>query len=387
MRFLTIMAALGITSVSAGLSAQLQPEKTPEKTAATPDTTHQRVTMKEDGSIDVAPFTMPFSIYASQQAKEDIRWKLEQYDALAPGRTSADIKVRRENADKVLFTPWLGAQRKAYPGVTMEESEIAGIAVQIFTPAGGVSKANQNRVLINLHGGAFMIGWGLASQIESIPIAATGKIKVISVNYRMFPEARFPAANEDVEQVYRVLLHTYEPSQIGIYGCSAGGILTGQMSAWFSGKKLPQPAAISIQSGSIAGFAGDSLYTTGRMGGVLPPPPPGMDLAAALKVGYFEGAKMNDPLITPALSPDLLAKFPPSLFITGTRAADMSGTTASHLALTRAGVDSRMYLWDGLDHCFTYNPALPESAEAYAMTTRFFGEIMDRKIASKPKDD
>lgn len=383
MKYLTIMAALGITSVLASVGAQSEPEKA----AAKPGAAHQRVTMKEDGSIDVAPFNMPFSIYASPAAKDDIRWKLDQYDALAPGRTSTDIKVRRGNADKVLFTPWLAAQRKAYPGVKMEDGEIAGIAVQIFTPAGGVSETNQNRVLINLHGGAFMIGWGLASQIESIPIAATGKIKVISVNYRMFPEARFPAANEDIEKIYRALLQTYKPSQIGIYGCSAGGVLTGQMSAWFSEKKLPQPAAISIQSGSIAGFAGDSLHTTGRIGGVLPPPPPGMDLAAALKVGYFEGAKPDDPLVTPTLSPALLAKFPPTLFITGTRAADMSGTTASHLALTRAGADSRMYLWDGLDHCFTYNPALPESVEAYAMTTRFFEEIMNGKEPTAAKTD
>ena len=383
MRYLTIMAALGLTSVSASLGAQSEPEKA----AAKPNAVHQRVTMKEDGSIDVAPFTMPFSVYASTAAKEDIRWKLDQYDALAPGRTSTDIKVRRANADKILFTPWLEAQRKAYPGVKMENSKIAGVEVQVFTPADGISEANRNRVLINLHGGAFMIGWGLASQIESIPIAATGKIKVISVNYRMFPEARFPAASEDIERVYRALLQTYQPSQIGIYGCSAGGVLTGQASAWFSEKKLPQPAAISIQSGSIAGFAGDSLYTTGRIGGILPPPPPGKDLAAALKVGYFEGAKPDDPLVTPTLSQDLLAKFPPTLFITGTRAVDMSGTTASHLALTRAGADSRMYLWDGLDHCFTYNPALPESAEAYAMTIRFFEEIMGGTMATRPQDE
>jgi hypothetical protein len=106
-RYLPVIAALSLTSVSASLGAQSEPEAAAEK----PDSAHQRVMMKEDGSIDVAPFTMPFSIYASPAAKEDIRWKLEQYDALAPGRTSTDIKVRRGNADKVLFTPWLEAQR------------------------------------------------------------------------------------------------------------------------------------------------------------------------------------------------------------------------------------------------------------------------------------
>ncbi|MGE0775776.1 MAG: hypothetical protein AB7L36_12165, partial [Sphingomonadaceae bacterium] len=144
-RYLTIMAALGLTSVSASLGAQSEPEKA----AAKPNAVHQRVTMKEDGSIDVAPFTMPFSVYASTAAKEDIRWKLDQYDALAPGRTSTDIKVRRANADKILFTPWLEAQRKAYPGVKMENGNIAGVEVLVFTPADGICEANRNRVLIN----------------------------------------------------------------------------------------------------------------------------------------------------------------------------------------------------------------------------------------------
>ena len=42
------------------------------------------------------------------------------------------------------------------------------------------------------------------------------------------PEAVFPAASEDVAAVYRELLRTYTPKQVGIYECSAGGVLSGQ---------------------------------------------------------------------------------------------------------------------------------------------------------------
>lgn len=332
--------------------------------------TQPEVKMEPNGSINVPTFVMPFSVYASPEAQQDIASKLSLSEALAPSRTTTDIKVRRENTDQVLFKPWADAQWKRYPDVKMTEESIAGIGVQIFVPKEGASAGNRNRVLINLHGGGFAIGWGLSTQLESIPISSVGKIKVISINYRMYPEARFPAGSEDVEKVYRELLKTYKPSQIGIYGCSAGGILTGQAIAWFQKVGLPNPAAIAILGGSTAGLDGDSRYSTARLGGIIPAP--AIDPKIGLTSGYFEGAIEGDPLVTPSSSPAVLAKFPSTLLLTGTRAGDMSGMTRTHLDLTRAGVDARMYLWDGLDHCFTYNPDIPESREAYEMIVKFF---------------
>jgi alpha/beta hydrolase fold len=61
-------------------------------------------------------------------------------------------------------------------------------------------------VLINLHGGGFLEGSRSVSHMESIPITAVAKIKVISVDYRQAPEYRFPAATQDVVAVYRQLL-------------------------------------------------------------------------------------------------------------------------------------------------------------------------------------
>lgn len=359
----------------AGLSAVFMASQGISQDRIRPD-----LKMNPDGSINVPAFVLPFSIYASPEAQQDIAHKLSLSEALEPGRTSKDINVRRQNTDKVLFQPWADAQWKRYPDIKMTEESIAGIGVQIFVPKAGVSAKNKDRVLINLHGGGFAVGWGVSTQLESIPIASLGRIKVISVNYRMYPEARFPAASEDVEKVYRELLKAYKPSQIGIYGCSAGGILTGQAIAWFQKVRLPNPAAIGILGGSTTGLSGDSMYVTGRLGGIIPAPAgnPKMMLTS----GYFEGANEGDPLVTPSSSSAVLAKFPPTLLLTGTRAGDMSAMTRTHLDLTRAGVDARMYLWDGLDHCFTYNPEIPESREAYDMTVKFFDQMMDK--AQKP---
>jgi monoterpene epsilon-lactone hydrolase len=82
--------------------------------------------------------------------------------------------------------------------------------------------------------------------LESIPIAGEARIKVISVDYRQAPEARFPAASEDVVSVYRELLKSYAPKNIGIYGCSAGGLLAAETIAWLQKEHLPLPGAVGM---------------------------------------------------------------------------------------------------------------------------------------------
>ena len=46
-------------------------------------------------------------------------------------------------------------------------------------------------------------------------------------------------------------------------------------------------------------------------------------------IGYFGDASDDDPLVDPTRSPELLARFPPTLLITGTRAFNMSPAPGS----------------------------------------------------------
>lgn len=330
--------------------------------------------LNSDGSLDVAAFKLPFSAHASPEARLDMEQKFQRLREMRKSETikaltEAPNRVTflRDLNDRVLFTPLLAAQRRAY-SVNMTSDRIGGVDVQIFVPKDGVANVNGHRILINLHGGAFMIGWPLVSQIESIPIAATGKIKVISVNYGQYPEARYPQASKDVVAVYRELLKSYKPSQIGIYGCSAGGMLTSEVVAWLQKQALPLPAAIALLSSPIdPNFVGDSAYIAPNLGSYLRAP-----MHGRFDFPYFEGMDMDDPLVSPSAHPEMLSKFPPTFLATGTRASDMSSTARSHLNLLKAGVNSQLVIWDGLDHCFMYNPDMPESREAYALIARFF---------------
>src|SRR5207253_2291526 len=114
-----------------------------------------------------------------------------------------------------------------YP-VNVEEQNIAGVRTDVVTPKDVIALRNRDRVLINLHGGGYSCatGGGLAGLVESIPVAGVGKIKVVAIDYRTAPQYHFPAATEDVAAVYRQLLKTHKPENIGMYGCSTGATLT-----------------------------------------------------------------------------------------------------------------------------------------------------------------
>jgi len=85
-----------------------------------------------------------------------------------------------------------------------------------------VSAANRG-VLINLHGGASVGAHG-GGLVESIPVASVGKLKVISIDYRQ-GRRPLPGGERRRRCGVHALLKRYKPQNIGIYGCSAGGVL------------------------------------------------------------------------------------------------------------------------------------------------------------------
>jgi acetyl esterase/lipase len=263
--------------------------------------------------------------------------------------------------------------RKRY-AVVVKSEMIGGVVTDVVTPVQGISPENQTRVLINLHGGAFMWGAHSGGLVESIPIAVVGKIKVITIDYREAPEYHFPAASEDVAAVYGALLKTYKPSHIGIYGCSAGGILTAESVAAFRAKGLPNPGAIGTFCGSVVDVKGDSSFIAPVLGGLPFTDKP----LSAFDLPYFKDVDPNDPLAFPGVSNTVLAHFPPTLLITGSRDFAMSSVVRSHALLTQAHVEAELHVYDGMWHAFLIFPELPESIATYAVIVQFFDRHLGR---------
>lgn len=127
------------------------------------------------------------------------------------------------------------APEQAHPVGRVEDRTIPGpagdLAIRIYTPEG----AGPFPVLAYYHGGGFVI-CDLESHDDQCRKMCSGmKVVVVSVDYRLAPEAKFPAAPEDCyaatlwcEQHMREL--NGEPGRLMIGGDSAGGCLAAAVS-------------------------------------------------------------------------------------------------------------------------------------------------------------
>ena len=253
--------------------------------------------------------------------------------------------------------------RKVYP-VSVASDTIAGVPVKIVTPL-TIPADKQDRVLINLHGGGFTADWG--SMIETIPVANLTQTKVVAVLYSLAPEHPFPAAVNEAVAVYKELLKTYKPQNIGIYGTSAGAILTAEVASGIRKESLPLPAALGIFSGGgdFNHFA-DSMYMYGLFGlrGPISRWKGKHDTA------YTGTTDLKDPVLSPIYAD--LKGFPPTLFLTSGRDLLLSNTVNLHRAFVNAGVNAQLVVFDGLAHAFWNEWEWPESKEAHHMMADFF---------------
>ncbi|MDA9095862.1 alpha/beta hydrolase [Porticoccaceae bacterium] len=333
------------------------------------------------GTVQVEAFSLPVSNLISQDSRRVIQDHAaygeqcgQEFNAACEQRncsSSIDLsKVGAEESARILKgqaesfyeTQKYQDLRNIYDDVDISESQIAGINVEIFTPAEGISPANTDRVLINLHAGGFCYGFGTDTHEEAIPLAALGKIKVICPDYALSPQHSYPAANDDIVAVYRALLETYKPENIGILGCEAGAILSAQTIPRLNQENLPLPGAIGLFSaGAATELKGDSLLINTAVTGYSPGP-----------LSYFAEADLNDPLVTPLNCDATLSTFPPTLLMTTVRDLGLSTVAYTHQQLVRVGVEADLHVWEGPEGWHLYHAPLAECREAYQVMVDFF---------------
>jgi epsilon-lactone hydrolase len=259
-------------------------------------------------------------------------------------------------------------------GVTVQPTTIAGVKAFIVTPK-VILPHNHDRVLVHVHGGAYVLSPGEAATKEAIELAGFGGFKVISVDYRMPPDYPYPAAIDDAMAVYRAVLKTTKAKNVGIFGTSTGGGMTLAMVLRAKIEHLPLPGAIAPGTPwSDMTKTGDSFYANEMLDNVLVSDDGFLHAAALL---YANGHDLKDPLLSPVYGD--MHGFPPTILTSGTRDLFLSNTVRVHRKLREAGVEAVLQVFEGESHAQYYRDInAPETKEYNAEVAGFFDQHLGR---------
>lgn len=135
------------------------------------------------------------------------------------------------------------------PGVTTADRTIPGAAgpmpTTVYTPAG----AGPFPVIVYYHGGGWVIADRTVYDGGARGLAAAANAVVVSIDYRLAPEHKFPAQHDDALAAYRyVIQNTAEfngdSSRVALAGESAGGNLAVATAVAARDAGLTMPVAV-----------------------------------------------------------------------------------------------------------------------------------------------
>ena len=211
-----------------------------------------------------------------------------------------------------------------------------------------------------VHGGGFC--WGSARDGTGLRLAAGLGRPVVSVEYPLAPEERFPVAIEHCLAAYEAGVRERGP-QVLLGGVSAGanlalGVLQRVRALRESGSDLPQPVGLVglTPFGDLAG-EGDSYRVNEGRDAYLRWRGQQERFARA----YAGRADLRDPLVSPVHADWSGEPLPPAIFTTGTRDLFLSDTARIHTAWRAAGGEADLVLAEGMWHSYLSDARLPES--------------------------
>ena len=258
--------------------------------------------------------------------------------------------------------------------VKVEPQVIDGVKTFAVTPE-KLPVQNRNRLLIHVHGGCYVSNPGESGTGEAILMAGLGGFKVISVDYRMAPDAPYPAALDDAMTVWKAAMKMAEPKNMAIFGTSAGGALTLSMVLRAKQEDLPLPGAIASGTpmADLTG-RGDSFSTNAMLDNVLVAYGASCDKRAAL---YANGHDLKDPMLSPIYGD--MRGFPPAILTTGTRDLLLSNTVRVHRKLRQAGVEAVLQVFEGQSHAqYLRDVNAPETKDAIGEIAHFFDKHLGK---------
>ena len=227
------------------------------------------------------------------------------------------------------------------------------VPVRIYRPA---TDGERRAAVVYFHGGGFIAGDLDSEDVRCVRYAADADCIVVSVDYRLAPEHRFPAPAEDCYAATAWVASAADElgidhERIGVGGGSAGGTLAAAVALMARDRSGPQ---LSFQL-LLYPALDDRLQTASvrRLG------TPIIDAAACVSTwNHYLGADRDavSPYAAPARAEDL-ADLPPTYLMVSELDPLRDECLAFATALARADVAVELHLFAGAFHGFDLMPA------------------------------
>ncbi len=288
-------------------------------------------------------------------ASEQLNKVLEIIRSVPAAKPDTTVRQMRGAMEKV-------AERVAQD-VTCEPVTAGGVPAEWIAAPG----AAQDRVILYLHGGGYVMGSIKTHRAMIARISRAAQAKALALDYRLAPEHPFPAAVEDAAAAYRWLLaQGYKPGKIVISGDSAGGGLVLATLLALRDAQTPLPAAaVPISAWSDMEGTGASMKTRASKDPMVA----NGSLLDMAKV-YVGNADRRNPLASP-LHGDYRG-LPPMLMQVGDAEILLDDSTRVAEKAKAAGVKVDLEVWPEMVHVWhVYAKILPEGQQAIDRIGRY----------------
>ncbi len=274
---------------------------------------------------------------------------------------SADLAARRAGFEAMMARMWDVSDL----ALTPSEGALAGLWVD-------APGARVDRIVIYLHGGAFMLGSSRSYAGLAGLIGGSAGARVLVLDYPLAPEHPFPAAPEAVRAAWAALCaQGHDPGRMALAGDSAGANLAVGAALALRDAGGPGPAAL----GCISAY----LDMTHRRPSIAERAPrdPFVSLAT-LEVPsrtYAPSADYADPRLSPIFAD--LSGLPPTLLLVGEDEAFHDDSVDFAELARRAGSDARVEVWPRMVHVWPlFAPMLAQGRRGAECLGTFLGRHM-----------
>jgi len=286
---------------------------------------------------------------ASEQLKKVL--EIIKSQPVGGGSGKPTVDKMRSGMEKV-------AERVA-SDVKCEPVEAGGVKAEWIVPPG----AAEDRVILYLHGGGYVMGSINTHRAMIGRIARASQARALALDYRLAPEHPFPAAVDDATASYRWLLaQGYKPNKTAISGDSAGGGLVLAALIALRDANVPLPAcAVPISPWTDMEGTGESVKTSASKDPMIPTA--GNGGLFIMAKAYLGGADPKNPLASP-LHADY-RRLPPLLIQVGATETLLDDSTRVAERAKSAGVKVDLEVWDEMIHVWhVFAKLLPEGQQA-----------------------